>query len=99
MNGEYNGRGRLTHKNRDIYHGDWKDGKAHGNGIFLDHKGNAYDGDWVNDQYHGKGKEQWDWGKQLYVGDYVQCQRTGKGLLTVDGDEYVGDFLENKFHG
>lgn len=61
----------MTHKNGDIYHGEWKDGKANGNGVFLDRKGNLYDGEWLNDQYHGKGKEQWDWGKVEYEGDFI----------------------------
>ena len=34
-NKKFNGRGRLTHQNGDIYQGDWKEGKAHGLGVFV----------------------------------------------------------------
>jgi len=42
----YHGKGRITHKNGDIYHGEWKEGKAHGHGIFIDQNGSMYDGQW-----------------------------------------------------
>jgi hypothetical protein len=35
-NGLFNGKGRMTHSNGDIYQGDWKDGKAYGKGVFID---------------------------------------------------------------
>jgi len=35
-NGKYEGKGRMTHSNGDIYQGEWKDGKACGNGVFVD---------------------------------------------------------------
>ena len=29
-NAQFNGKGRMTHANGDIYQGEWKDGKANG---------------------------------------------------------------------
>jgi hypothetical protein len=49
LNGLYNGRGRMTHVNGDIYQGEWKDGKANGFGVFVDTNGSMYEGEWFND--------------------------------------------------
>lgn len=84
----------MTHTNGDVYHGEWKDGKANGQGVFLDKKGNMYDGEWYNDQYHGKGTEQWDWGKVKYEGDFIEGKKTGKGKFTYEGNQYEGDFVD-----
>ena len=48
-NGVFNGKGRMTHVNGDIYQGEWVNGKASGQGVFLNNKGELYDGMWVND--------------------------------------------------
>lgn len=46
LNGEFHGKGQMTHANGDIYQGEWKDGKAEGTGIFYDKKGSMYNGEW-----------------------------------------------------
>ena len=48
-NGVFEGRGRMTHANGDIYQGDWHQGKASGSGIFIDTNGSMYDGQWLDD--------------------------------------------------
>ena len=35
-NNRFHGVGRMTHANGDVYHGNWKDGKANGQGVFID---------------------------------------------------------------
>ena len=40
----------MTHKNGDIYEGEWIADKAHGHGTFIDTAGNArYEGAWEHD--------------------------------------------------
>jgi hypothetical protein len=51
----------------------------------------------VNDEKHGKGKEEWDFGKISYVGDFNNGQKTGKGSLSFNGSKYEGDFVDGKF--
>jgi hypothetical protein len=43
-NGLFNGKGRMTHANGDIYQGNWQNGKANGHGIFVDTNGSMYVG-------------------------------------------------------
>lgn len=35
-NGKFEGKGRFIYENKDIYEGEWKDGKANGQGVFVD---------------------------------------------------------------
>ena len=46
----FNGKGRMTHANNDIYQGEWRAGKANGYGVFVDTNGSMYEGEWLNDQ-------------------------------------------------
>ena len=43
-NGLFNGKGRMTHTNGDIYQGEWQSGKANGHGVFVDTNGSMYIG-------------------------------------------------------
>lgn len=47
--GKFQGLGRMTHANGNIYQGQWHDGKANGNGVFIDGNGSIYEGDWIDD--------------------------------------------------
>ena len=67
-NALFNGKGRMTHANSDIYQGDWKPGKAKGYGVFVDTNGSMYEGEWLNDQQHGYGSESWNYNKIKYTG-------------------------------
>uniref|UniRef100_A0A7S4PE09 MORN repeat-containing protein n=1 Tax=Guillardia theta TaxID=55529 RepID=A0A7S4PE09_GUITH len=64
---EYSGwfdRGSLTSKgkkslyvlNKDIYQGEFEDGRAHGKGTFLWEDGRYFIGEFVNGKVHGEGK-------------------------------------------
>ena len=99
---KFNGRGRMTQPNGDVYQGDWKDGVADGKGVFIQKDaGVIYDGDWKNDLQHGKGTEEWDKGEFKYVGDFVEGKKTGKGVFTAKTGNvrYEGDFVDGKFEG
>jgi len=41
----------------------------------------------------------WNRGQIVYIGDFVNGQKTGKGKFEFDGSSYEGDFVEGKFHG
>lgn len=97
--GLFDGKGRMTHANGDIYQGEWKEGKACGAGIFIDKLGSMYEGEWYNDLYHGRGTEQWDFNKIVYTGEFVQGQKTGQGKFEFEGNTYEGYFIDGKFNG
>ena len=48
--GKFEGLGRMTHPNGDIYQGQWHNGKANGKGTFIDTFGSIYEGEWKDDQ-------------------------------------------------
>ena len=43
------GYGRFTYANKDVYEGNFKDGKANGQGNLKSSSGDVYDGNWVDD--------------------------------------------------
>lgn len=101
-NQKFNGKGRLTQANGDLYQGDWKDGVAQGKGVFVQREaGIIYDGEWKNDVQHGKGIEEWDFGNFKYEGDFKEGQKTGKGVFTAKTGNvrYEGEFIDGKFEG
>jgi hypothetical protein len=46
LKGLFHGKGRIQHANGDIYHGEWKEGKANGKGVLIDQNGSMYEGEW-----------------------------------------------------
>jgi len=58
--------------------------------------GYMYAGEWKHDQYHGKGEEHWRFGKESYVGDYIEGVKTGDGTYFYsNGSKYMGQWLNN----
>jgi hypothetical protein len=49
------GHGKKTHKNGDVYEGEWKHDKRHGVGKKTWHDGSWYDGGWRDGLRHGVG--------------------------------------------
>ena len=93
-NGQFNGKGRMTHANGDVYQGQWKDGKANGQGVFVDTNGSMYEGEWLDDQQHGFGTESWNYNKIKFTGDFVHGKKTGRGRFEFEGGFYEGDFVD-----
>ena len=56
-NGEFDGKGLITDMitNREVYNGNWKEGKKHGEGIYRYSETEVYQGEWMYNQKHGYG--------------------------------------------
>lgn len=58
-----NGRGKMTYTNKDVYEGQWKNGKKHGAGVktnFSDEVGcSTYAGNYCEDKPDGEGTYTW----------------------------------------
>ena len=53
MNKKFHGKGALTFKDKDIYIGDFKNGKFDGNGTYKSHKNWSYIGEFNQSKKHG----------------------------------------------
>lgn len=92
-------KGKFTWNNGDVYEGDFTTARTRtGKGRYIWISGNIYEGDVVNGMRTGMGKFVWANG-DVYEGDFVDNKRTGKGKLTYSRGEYVGDFVDGKWHG
>jgi len=110
------GAGRILHIKGDYYIGDWVNGKAEGEGNYVYSNGtDYYQGNWFQDCQKGKGtlfrKEdpEFDGASTMYIGDFVNFKREGKGKIMSwqDGDTekdapfvtYEGDMHEDMMQG
>lgn len=94
-----NGYGRLTHRLRDVYEGDWFEGKAHGPGIYYHSNGIKYTGEFFDDLPHGQGVEEWPDGSR-YEGQWANGMKEGYGYFVFNsGNEYKGLFHHNLMCG
>ena len=68
--------------------------------IYEDGTGRQYQGHWENGKYHGQGSYTFQNG-DIYNGNYVNGQKQGKGILTMNekGISYDGEWHEGKQHG
>ena len=48
-----NGKGRLIHRDGDVYVGDWVNDKANGKGTYTYVDGSKYIGNWRDDKHEG----------------------------------------------
>lgn len=92
------GRGIFIEADGGCYDGRWELGKRHGHGIYRHADGTVYEGLWVNDLKSGSGAEQWTDGAR-FEGQYSNGLKNGAGIYTADGNEYVGEFHDDRMHG
>ena len=81
-----------------VYHGETKDGLAHGVGTeqFLD--GTCYEGQFECGLRQGRGVLRAV--DRIYSGDFAQGKLAGRGILRfASGDRYEGQFGNDTFHG
>lgn len=118
-NGQFHGYGRLelpiSFLNKEVYVGDWRDGKRDGRGTHWNGEGNLYIGQWRNDKRHGQGSyffnlPRWEenrhtefWLKdntENYTGEFVNDHYQGQGVYRwPDGQRYEGGFFASDKHG
>ncbi len=94
---EKHGQGRLTTPNY-IRVGTWRDDEFTGWGRESRINGDVFEGRFVDGAIYGKGinKSKKD---NMYVGEFVDSKREGKGQLTTQKIHYVGEFKYDKFNG
>lgn len=94
VNGMPHGKGRMTFPNRDIYDGEWSDGKMNGQGEYLrfntrtDKYAERYIGEFVDGVIHGNGRILFE-NRMEYEGQWQNGKRTGTGTLWISDKEYL----------
>ena len=81
FNNLFNGEGKITYENGDVFNGHWVDGLKHGYGELRSKNGKVYKGQYENDEKMGEGIMVWP-DKRRYQGDWVNGKRHGVGLYT-----------------
>ncbi|KAH9302167.1 hypothetical protein KI387_013750, partial [Taxus chinensis] len=75
------------YSNRDVYEGEFHQGKCSGSGVYYYYVNGRYEGDWVDGKYDGYGVE--TWARE----EWSNGQSHGCGVQTCeDGSRYVGEF-------
>eukprot|EP00771_Trimastix_marina_P000617 gnl/Trimastix_PCT/1636.p1 GENE.gnl/Trimastix_PCT/1636~~gnl/Trimastix_PCT/1636.p1 ORF type:complete len:694 (-),score=126.93 gnl/Trimastix_PCT/1636:1349-3142(-) len=82
------------------YDGEWYNNLAHGNGEMHFGPGDAYVGEFRDGAIEGHGVQTFPSGDR-YEGDFVAGKYSGFGTFANAAErwEYVGEFLQDKFHG
>lgn len=93
------GTARAQYPNKDIFVGEFKDGKKSGKGCYTFANGSKYDGEYSENKKQGEGMYfAPDGGK--YVGGWLADKRHGWGVYTYPtGDRYEGDWKNGTKHG
>jgi tetratricopeptide (TPR) repeat protein len=82
----WNGRGRITYDDGDLYEGDVSEGQRHGDGRMTFKNGHVYNGAWYHGQRHGNGRMTFKNG-HVYDGAWYHGQRHGNGRMTFKNDD------------
>ena len=90
--------GYMVFYDGEYYHGELKDGKAHGNGKCTTVIGDVYGGEWKDNKCHGKGTFTFASG-EVYDGEW----KDGIGFEGThtfgNGEVYDGEFKDDIKHG
>ena len=99
--GQPNGKGSMTsYDNKNIYDGDWVNGKREGIGKLIICDEYNYTGPFENDNFSGSGGVLCDNKGNIYEGDFEKNKFEGYGHYKMsNGDVYIGEFKEGLFHG
>jgi hypothetical protein len=110
LNGQKTGFGEGKWINH-YYKGEWLNGQPHGEGYieyYIPHCTYAlqevwYKGGWINDQRSGYGELKYSGTFSFYKGHWKNDKKNGQGHLMIDKivdySEYIGEFLDDKYHG
>lgn len=94
-NGKLEGVGKMTHKNKDTYEGEFLANEYNGKGTFIyfDSK-NSYQGEFVANKYHGKGTFSYFESKESFKGIF-ENNVFKKGFYTYKtGNTYDGEWKD-----
>lgn len=84
---------------REVYQGQWVDGKRHGRGDQSWADGSVYQGNWANDKRNGRGRYISSDGS-VYEGQWRHNMFHGNGkCVYANGKKYDGGWYENMKHG
>lgn len=68
--------GVITYVNKDVYEGNFLNGKKHGQGTYHYKTGGKYKGEWIEDKKSGYGIMEFA-NKDKYEGYWLKGQRSG----------------------
>lgn len=87
--------GKVEFHNKDVYNGEYMNGRQNGEGKFTNKYGEIFTGQWFDGKFTGKGT----WTNPRlgeYEGDFVDGMRHGQGKITkTNGDYFIGTFENN----
>jgi len=94
------GKGEIFFKkNKEIYEGEFDEGKINGIGIYTFKNGDIYQGQFKNGKMNGKGVFKWKSGEEYY-GEYVNGIKEGNGIYKyLNGKIYDGQFRKGRPSG
>ena len=85
--------------NRDVYKGEYKDGKRNGKGILYFANGNRYEGEWKDDKRNGEGIL-YSANGDRYEGEWKDDKVNGKGIFYfVNEDRFEGGWKDGNKDG
>ena len=93
------GKGEMLYSNKELYDGDWSEGKRNGFGTLSKLDKKIYVGGWKEDMRDGKGMNYYS-DSEFYDGEWACGKRCGWGKMTFkDGSTYEGEWRDDKQNG
>ncbi len=83
--------GKLLYPNGDIYFGQHKLFVKEGVGKMIYFDGSVYEGIWESDRKNQSGRMQYSESGDVYVGDFIDGKRSGRGRYYQVFDETIYD--------
>ena len=95
--GLFQGHGKLTFFNGDVYEGSFLNGYRSGTGRYTYINGDIYEGRFKNGCKDGKGVYRYQASGAVYEGSYVNDRRHGHGTyIYPNGGKYIGEYINGK---
>lgn len=90
---------KTTYDNKDVYEGQYVDGKRDGEGTYNYNNGDKYVGNFKEGKREGKGSYSFKSGA-TYTGEFKDNKFNGQGTyIFPNGNKYTGEFADNTFNG
>ena len=105
VKGKLFGKGEIKYVNGNLYIGNFKSTKRDGKGRMVynlpceeEPQTGTYNGQWKRDLREGKGTMQYD-NMTVYSGTWHRGMKVYGEFTQINGTKYVGNFLDDMFHG